>query len=74
MMYPMAPVPGFMGSWMVLVFFGCIALTVVLVMLAMRVGRPWQDLPDGARQVLDERLARGDIDLTEYQKLRALIG
>jgi uncharacterized membrane protein len=74
MMYPMAPIPGLMGTWMALVFFGCVALTVALVMLTLRIGRPWQDLPDTPKQVLDERLARGDIDLAEYQKLRALIG
>lgn len=73
MMYPVAPIVGLMGIWMVLVFLGCVALTVALVILTVRVGRPWQELPDTTKQVLDERLARGGIDADDYQKLRALL-
>ncbi len=70
LLYPMWPAA---GSWMVLVILACVALTVVLVTLALRIDKPWQDLPDRPKQVLDERLARGDIDIEEYRKLRALI-
>ncbi len=71
LVYPMWPMA---GSWIALAILGCVALTVLLVVVAMRIEKPWQDLPDRPKQVLDERLARGDIDLEEYRKLRALIG
>lgn len=74
MMYPTGPLPTFMGPWIALAVLGCVALTVALVILAMRIGRPWQDLPDAPKQALDERLARGDIGVDEYRRLRALIG
>jgi len=43
-----------------------------LITSAARWPRRDQDTPD-ARSVLDQRLARGEIDAAEYQRLRSLI-
>ena len=63
-----------------LMWIGMIAVLAFLIWLAYalitsanrRPGRD-QDNPD-ARSVLDQRLARGEIDAAEYQRLRSLIG
>lgn len=35
--------------------------------------RPWLGFDGGAWRILDERLARGEIDAEEYQRLRDLL-
>lgn len=36
--------------------------------------RPGSPEPDGARQILEQRLVRGEIDADEYRRLRDLLG
>ena len=63
-----------------LMWIGMIAVLAFLIWMAYalitsanrRPGRD-QDNPD-ARSVLDQRLARGEINAAEYQRLRSLIG
>lgn len=58
-----------------IIFLGLLAWVTYTVVTAAR-HKPPQGGPDGqeARRILDERLARGDIDEAEYRRLRDLIG
>lgn len=74
MMYPGAYMTGAMGWWMVFWFLVSVAVIVVLVALVLRSDRSGIRA-DGvrAKELLDERLARGEIDAQEYRERRALI-
>lgn len=58
-----------------IVFWGLVIWAVYALISAAR--RPPRDREeahgDGARRILDERLARGDIDEAEYRRLRDLL-
>lgn len=74
MMYPGAYMTGAMGWWMVFWFLAFAVVIALLVALVLRSDRSGIRA-DGvrARQLLDERLARGEIDAQEYRERRALI-
>jgi len=75
-----------MGAWWLLVAIGFCVLVYVAVRLASRSGdsmpsgsgetaAPGQAKPSAARQILEERLARGEIDSDEFRdRMRALDG
>lgn len=75
-----------MGAWWLLVAIGIGVLVYVAVKLASRSGdskpsgggetaAPGQAKPSTARQILEERLARGEIDSDEFRdRMRALDG
>ena len=74
----MGPGYGYMDagfiSWMALgslVFW--LSLVAIAVFAIVRLGRP-ADRGGDAQTILDERLARGDIDAEEYRSRRALLG
>jgi putative membrane protein len=63
---------GLMWAGMI-VFWGLLIWAVYALITAAR--KPGQEHGSGAaRHILDERLARGEIDAEEYQRLRGLIG
>jgi len=65
-----------MGPWGWLMMLAFWVLVVVLVIWAVRTATtpPQQrDNHDTARQILDERLARGEIDSAEYEERRQLL-
>lgn len=59
-----------------IVFWGLVIWAVYALVTAAR--RPSRDRDEGggsdARRILDERLARGEIDEAEYRRLRDMIG
>jgi putative membrane protein len=59
-------------------WLGMVAFWAVLVVVAIwAVGRlfpPAHEQASAARQTLDERLARGEVDPEQYRRLRDLIG
>jgi putative membrane protein len=57
--------------WLVLAGFWCLVV-VAAVWLLGRVA-PADPSPTGARAVLDERLARGELDPEQYRRMRELI-
>lgn len=62
---------GFIGM---VVFWGLVIWAIWYVVLALT-RRPHSDQrPSDAKRILDERLARGEIDADEYRHLRQLIG
>jgi putative membrane protein len=59
------------GTLMMLTWVAVIGVAVWLIVRATRSnGRP---SASNARQILDERLARGEIDLDEYQQRRDML-
>jgi putative membrane protein len=60
---------GWMWLWWLLVLGGVVALVVGLVR-AGRSGNGPPARPPSARQILDERFARGDIDEEDYRRRR----
>jgi uncharacterized membrane protein len=74
------------GGWpaweVALMWIGMIAFVGVLVWAVYalvvnatrKAGRDQDTQPGGALGILDERLARGQIDVEEYRRLRDLIG
>ena len=48
-------------------------LVAGLVLVAIKAGSSTGDLTRDARQILDQRLARGEIDIEEYQARRAVL-
>ncbi|MFW7413478.1 SHOCT domain-containing protein [Demequina sp. SO4-18] len=69
-----------MGAWWLLIVIGVGVLTYVVARLASRSGdskgsgdgapsAPGQAQPSAARQILEERLARGEIDRDEFRDL-----
>ncbi len=75
-----------MGAWWLLIVVGIGVLVYVAVKLASRSGdskrsgggdaaAPGQAKPSAARQILEERLARGEIDSDEFRdRISALDG
>jgi uncharacterized membrane protein len=64
---------GLMWIGMIAVLAFLIWAAYALITSATRRPGRGHDTPD-ARGVLDQRLARGEIDAAEYQRLRSLIG
>lgn len=68
-----------MWIWPLLILVG-LALIVWVVVRLVRDGRQGPPPPasvtgqPAARRILDERLARGEIDVEEYQRRRDLLG
>lgn len=63
-----------LGSFGMVVFWGLIIFGVWYAVTALaRATRHHPHGDDGARDVLDRRLARGEIDPDEYRRLRDLI-
>jgi putative membrane protein len=62
--------------WIGMILFWALLAWAVyaLVTAATRKPRRGGDDEGNARRILDERLARGEIDEAEYQRLRSLIG
>jgi putative membrane protein len=66
------------SSWltmtlMMLLFWGLIAFAVVAVVRSLRSAPHQTDTRSDAGRVLDERLARGEIDEEDYRKRRDLL-
>ena len=59
---------GFMGIVMILLFFGLVA---GLILLSRRIRNEMSD--SSAEIVLSERLAKGEIDRDEYERLSGLL-
>ena len=59
----------------VIVFWGLLiwAVYAVITNLTRKHGPPGTAHSDDARQILDQRLARGEIDTDEYQRLRDVL-
>ena len=61
--------------WVAMVAFWGLLIWAVYALISSAARRPsGGDHGYDARQILDERLARGEIDTEEYQRLRDLIG
>lgn len=66
---------GFMGIGMILFWVFLIAGTVWLVMaMSGQAGRRPEDDRGSAIRILEERLARGEIDVDEYTARKAALG
>ncbi len=62
---------GWMWIWPVLVLVGLVAIVNAVVLWARGgSGRSAPDTVGRARQILDERFARGEIDEGEYRRMR----
>jgi putative membrane protein len=63
--------------WLAMIAFWALLTWTVYALVAGASRRPGQPGPGGqpgdARRILDERLARGDIDAEEYQRLRGIL-
>ncbi len=68
-MFPMTMDFGYMSWWMLGSFAFWILLLVLAVGVLTRLGRHGDD----ALRILDERLARGEIDMDEYRSRRSLL-
>ena len=64
--------PGMTGWMMVSSLIFWLGLAAVAVFAIVRLGRQ-PDRRGGAEAILDERLARGEIDADEYRARRALL-
>lgn len=65
------------GSWMIFVALIWVVLIVAgvwAVIALTRSGRSWSGSPESPREVLDRRLASGEIDVEEYERLRRVLG
>ena len=62
---------GFVGM---VAFWGLIIWAVWYFVTGLSHRPDERQRPGGPRQILDERLARGEIDTEEYRRLRQLIG
>jgi putative membrane protein len=65
---------GLMWIWPLLVLGGLLLLGYVGVRLMQDIRAGRGATPSPARQILDERYARGDIDEHEYRRRRAELG
>jgi uncharacterized membrane protein len=74
-------VAGVTGAWVVLPLLGCVLMMGWMMWMMVGMGhgmghrlgsssRHYSPDSKTVRQLLDERLARGEIDLDEYQRLR----
>ena len=65
--------------WLAMIAFWALLIWAIYALVTSITRRPGQAGPDGqrqpgdARRILDERLARGEIDSEEYQRLRDLL-
>ena len=65
--------------WLAMIAFVALLIWVVYALITGANGRPRQPAHgqeqggDDARRILDERLARGEIDIEEYRRLRDAI-
>ncbi len=65
--------------WLAMIAFWALLIWLIYALVTGAIGRgrqPERDEErrgDDARRILDERLARGDIDLEEYRRLRDVI-
>ena len=65
--------------WLAMIAFWILLVWLIYALVTGAIGRGRQpgrgEEPGGgdARRILDERLARGEIDLEEYQRLRDVI-
>lgn len=55
--------------WVVLIVAG-----VWAVMALTRGNRPWSGSAESPKEILDRRLASGEIDVEEYERLRRALG
>jgi putative membrane protein len=61
--------------WVLMLVFWGLLIWAVYALVTAALRRPHRhDEGGGAREILDQRLARGQIDSAEYQRLRDLIG
>jgi putative membrane protein len=61
--------------WTMMIAFWGLAIWAIYALFAGNTRRPSDEHRSAdARKILDERLARGEIDTAEYQRLRDLIG
>jgi uncharacterized membrane protein len=56
-----------------IVFWGLLIWGIYALITSATRKNPGNDQDDGARAILDQRLARGEITAGEYQRLRGLI-
>ena len=62
--------------WLAMIAFWAVLIWAIYALITGIIRRPDQPAPGGqrrsgeARRILDDRLARGDIDTDEYQRLR----
>jgi putative membrane protein len=64
--------------WLAMIVFWALLTWLVFILVTGAVERPKQpggeeQRDDDARRILDERLARGEINIEEYQRLRNVI-
>jgi putative membrane protein len=65
--------------WLVMIAFWALLIWAVYALVTgitrrpSQVGQGGQQQPGDARRILDERLARGEIDAEEYQRLRDVL-
>jgi len=64
--------------WLAMIAFWGLLIWLIYALVTGVIGRGRQpergeERGDDARRILDERLARGEIDLEEYQRLRDVI-
>ncbi|MCH9728545.1 MAG: SHOCT domain-containing protein [Actinomycetia bacterium] len=62
---------GWMWVWPVLVLAGLMAIVAATLLWSRGQGSAPVDSMSGARRILDERFARGEIDEDEYRRRRA---
>ena len=70
------PAWGIALMWIGMVAFLAFLIWAAYALITSTTGRPGRDpdpQPGNAARILDERLARGEIDAEEYQRLRDLI-
>jgi putative membrane protein len=64
--------------WLAMIAFWALLIWAIYALVTGITRRPDKEAPGGqqpadARRILDERLARGEIDTTEYQRLRDVL-
>jgi putative membrane protein len=65
--------------WLAMIAFWALLIWVIYALVTGIIRRPGQPEPGGqrqpgdARRILDERLARGEIDAEEYRRLRDVL-
>jgi uncharacterized membrane protein len=68
------PAWGIALMWIGMIAFLALAAWLAYALITAQSGRPGRGRSTaGARSVLDQRLARGEIDAAEYERLRDLI-